>query len=40
MAAFNFAVPMLPGKTEAWIEAIAEMQGQRWDAYQSLAGIW
>ena len=29
MAAITFAVPILPGKTEAWKQAAAEMAGPR-----------
>ncbi len=33
MATFSFAVPILPGKTDAWRAAIAEMGGARRTAY-------
>ena len=34
MAEFSFAAPILPGKTEAWRKAVAEIKGQRWDAFK------
>ncbi len=34
MAEFNFAVPILPGKTEAWRKAIEEMKGPRREDYK------
>lgn len=34
MAQFSFAVPILPGKTDAWRKAIAEIKGPRWQAYK------
>jgi len=33
MPATTFAAPILPGKTEAWKNAIAEINGARKDAY-------
>jgi hypothetical protein len=29
MAQFSFAVPLLPGKTDAWGRAVAEIKGPR-----------
>ena len=34
MAEFSFAVPLLPGKTDAWRKAMPEIKGPRWDAYK------
>ena len=34
MAEFSFVVPILPGKTEAWRKAIADIKGARWDEYK------
>ena len=34
MPAITFAVPILPGKTEMWKQAAAEMIGPRKDAYE------
>ena len=33
MPAFSFAAPILPGKTDAWRAAIAELDGPRREAY-------
>jgi hypothetical protein len=34
MAEFSFAVPILPGKTDAWRKAVAEIKGPRWGDYK------
>ena len=34
MGEFNFAVPILTGKTEAWRKAMEEMKGPRRDDYK------
>ena len=34
MSEFNFAVPILPGKTGAWRQAVAEMKGARSNEYR------
>jgi hypothetical protein len=31
---FSFVAPLLPGKTEAWRKAVAEMRGPRSNAYK------
>ncbi len=35
MPTFSFAMPILPGKTDAWLKAIAEMKGPRKSAYKA-----
>jgi len=34
LSQFSFAVPILPGKTDAWGRAVAEIKGPRWVAYK------
>lgn len=34
MAEFSFAVPILPGKTEAWRKAVADLSGPRREDYK------
>jgi hypothetical protein len=34
MTEYSFALPILPGKTDAWRKAVAEMNGPRWDEYK------
>lgn len=34
MPAITFAVPILPGQTEAWKQAVQEMIGPRWSEFE------
>ena len=34
MTAITFAVPILPGKTEAWKQAVSEIHGPRKNEYE------
>ena len=34
MTAITFAVPILPGKTEAWKQAVSEIRGPRKNEYE------
>jgi hypothetical protein len=38
MANMAFAVPIQPGKTEAWKQFMSEIGGSRWEDVQALAG--
>ena len=40
MPATTFAVPILPGKTEAWKQAASEMTGARKSEYEESRDAW